>query len=245
MDMLTYEPNADIQNYLIEVDEDRYSGAYSGAGYTAWLGFRPDDIDAGDSTCEEFWENNRVVHGRGDSPQAAYLDLVSKHDPEDLKRYKIVSVNPSCQFPTFMLIGTTEFALWLVEGQIEQHLRKLEEHKRYAELHASDRDDLKSLELAYDGLKRQYADVAQALGFECCPTSEIPHASHADIMCRALALQAEHVAAQNRALARHFLNNDMDLKVDLSEIATGPGFATKDAFDARLDPEAPMEGDDQ
>ena len=74
-----YSANTDIIHRLIEIDDDRYGGCYSGAPYTAWPGVRPDDIDAGDGTCEDFWkEHANALHGRGATPQAAFRDLIEK-----------------------------------------------------------------------------------------------------------------------------------------------------------------------
>lgn len=78
-----YDTKADINDdhvyRIIQVDEDRYSGAYSGCAYTAWPGIRPDDIDAGDMECHDFWAaNSEALHGRGNSPQAAFRDLTEK-----------------------------------------------------------------------------------------------------------------------------------------------------------------------
>lgn len=66
---------------FVFIDRDRYSGAYSGASWTAWIGEPPDEIDAGDPTCEEFWEQAPdaiPLHGRGDDPQEALRDLMGK-----------------------------------------------------------------------------------------------------------------------------------------------------------------------
>lgn len=93
---MSYDPNLDIADVLIEIEEDRYRGSYSGATFTAWHGFRPDDIDAGDATCEEFWGQNRgVTHGRGSTPQEAYRDLIEKCDFSsfELEQICFVSVN--------------------------------------------------------------------------------------------------------------------------------------------------------
>ncbi len=60
---------------LVTIDNDRYGGAYSGARYTAWNGFAPEDIDAGDGTCEHFWTSNSRICGKGDSPKEAFVDL--------------------------------------------------------------------------------------------------------------------------------------------------------------------------
>lgn len=62
----------------IIINEDRYSGSYSGHTYTAWLGLVPDDVDAGDSTCEDFWKNNKVLFGGGATPDKAVVALIKK-----------------------------------------------------------------------------------------------------------------------------------------------------------------------
>ena len=71
--------NEELMLQLVVIDDDRYSGAYSNASYTAWRGGKPDDIDAGDTTCEEFWKKYRnCLHGRGNTPQEAFRDLLVK-----------------------------------------------------------------------------------------------------------------------------------------------------------------------
>lgn len=63
---------------LVLIDEDRYGGAYSNHSFTAWLNTVPDQIDAGDSGCEEFWKENDVVFGGGSTPDDAVADLMDK-----------------------------------------------------------------------------------------------------------------------------------------------------------------------
>jgi hypothetical protein len=72
----------DIDQEIIQIDEDRYGGAYSDHSYTAWRGVRPDGISDPDPTCEEFWKEwkDKAVYGGGETPQEAYLDLVKKID---------------------------------------------------------------------------------------------------------------------------------------------------------------------
>lgn len=66
------------------ITEDRYSGAYSGA---QWLAFnmresesKELDYDAGDQACQKFWatEANKYQIGRGNTPQAAFDDLIKQ-----------------------------------------------------------------------------------------------------------------------------------------------------------------------
>lgn len=66
-----------VQN-IIFIDEDRYTGAYSGHRYTAWVGNIPDDASGGDSTCAEFWDTNKVIFGGGSTPDEAVADLFRK-----------------------------------------------------------------------------------------------------------------------------------------------------------------------
>lgn len=64
--------------------EDRYGGCYSGARYLA-LNMSPFsvgelDIDAGDLSCEEFWEQEAedYIIGKGITPLEALIDLKEK-----------------------------------------------------------------------------------------------------------------------------------------------------------------------
>lgn len=63
----------------ILIDRDRYCGAYSGYPYTAWVDEIPFEVDAGDSTCEEFWDNPvNWMCGFGNTPAEAASDIVKK-----------------------------------------------------------------------------------------------------------------------------------------------------------------------
>ena len=70
----------DTENYLVEIDQDRYRGCYSGHSYTAWRGVRPEDIDGGDPDCQTFWEEEapKLTYGGGETPQEAFRDLIEK-----------------------------------------------------------------------------------------------------------------------------------------------------------------------
>lgn len=74
------EEEADYEHRLnaILIDEDRYHGAYSHHGYTAWLNRIPSDISAGDTTCGEFWRQNTLIFGGGNTPDEAAADLIEK-----------------------------------------------------------------------------------------------------------------------------------------------------------------------
>lgn len=76
--LTTDDPNHNHQLKPIFIDEDRYSGAYSGHCFTAWFGAVPDDIDAGDTGCQTFWRNNDIVFGGGDTSDKAVADLLEK-----------------------------------------------------------------------------------------------------------------------------------------------------------------------
>jgi hypothetical protein len=59
----------------------RYGGIYE-PGF--WLAFPlppnqlPEDWDAGDSECYQFWQEHRDDYGGGDTPSDAYLDLLRR-----------------------------------------------------------------------------------------------------------------------------------------------------------------------
>jgi hypothetical protein len=109
----SYPPNLDIRHHLIEIVEDRYDGAYSRAGYTAWLGFRPDAIDDGDATCESFWRTNPTC-GRGDTPQAAYRDLASRLD-DLIDLVEFVKLYQICDDDHVWLHSSDDFKSWTGE----------------------------------------------------------------------------------------------------------------------------------
>lgn len=105
-----YEINEELKYRQVDIDNDRYSGAYSGASYTAWLGTRPNDIDAGDIDCEQFWRKHRnEFHGRGSTPQAALEDLLSKNSERGVDN-EAIKVVWSDDGP--MLVGSAAFDEW-------------------------------------------------------------------------------------------------------------------------------------
>jgi hypothetical protein len=101
---------------LVVVDEDRYSGAYSHAGFTAWWGIPPNYIDAGDPTCAEFWsENPDVLCGKGSTAQEAFSDLAKKIDEKGwLFEPKFIDA-PGTEYgkSVYMLHDSVEFVRWL------------------------------------------------------------------------------------------------------------------------------------
>ena len=101
---------------LVVVDDDRYSGAYSRAEYTAWWGIPPDDIDAGDPTCDEFWyKNPEVLCGKGNTAQEAFRDLAAKIDAKGwLFEPKFIDIlDDKYGTHLYMLYESPEFVKWL------------------------------------------------------------------------------------------------------------------------------------
>lgn len=100
----------------VDIDDDRYGGCYSGSAFTAWPGVRPHDIDAGDSTCEEFWNLHRdALHGEGSTPQSAFLDLTAKIDAANL--WDSFAIKVVFDGDSAMLTGSPEFAAWREMGR--------------------------------------------------------------------------------------------------------------------------------
>lgn len=75
MILTTDDPDTDHELNQIIVVDDRYSGVYSNAEYTAWVKSVPGDISADDSTCKEFWRTNKVICGKGSSVDEAVAGL--------------------------------------------------------------------------------------------------------------------------------------------------------------------------
>lgn len=69
----------------ISLINDRYSGRYSGAKWTAWIGEEPEEINADDVTCSNYWYNKENIppHGEGESPGGALEDLWIYFDLND------------------------------------------------------------------------------------------------------------------------------------------------------------------
>ena len=65
--------------YPCKIVADRYNGVYSGGRWTAWnLDEIPEGAFDGDCECQEFWSSYKDPVGKGDTPAAAFQDLV-KH----------------------------------------------------------------------------------------------------------------------------------------------------------------------
>ena len=64
--------------YPCVIVADRYTGAYSGAEWTAWNRYIhdiPQEIDGGDMECWEFWGKTKEIVGKGKTPADAYESL--------------------------------------------------------------------------------------------------------------------------------------------------------------------------
>ena len=72
--------------YPVTITRDRYTGAYSGAQWTAW-NCEPSEIPEGpfsdDVSCAEFWAKNKLPVGLGRMPSIALLDLMNKLEGGD------------------------------------------------------------------------------------------------------------------------------------------------------------------
>lgn len=119
------ESDDDIFNHLVQIEEDRYNGVYSGHPYTAWCGVRPEDISGGDPCCRQFWETwkDKAVYGAGSTPQQAFLDLIKKledlhffiidiDDPE-VSFLKVVMLTSCVERPKAMLCDSDDFRKWV------------------------------------------------------------------------------------------------------------------------------------
>ncbi len=72
-----------IEVYPLTIIADRYDGAYSDAKFLAFNLFQiPNKVGSGDEDEAEFWreggEHEKYKIGRGEDPNAALLDLISK-----------------------------------------------------------------------------------------------------------------------------------------------------------------------
>lgn len=108
--------------HIIQIDYDRYSGAYSGAPFTAWPGIRPSDLDDGDIECMTFWEQNaNTLHGKGYSAQEAFRNLVEKIESGGLwdvdVTLKVVMLESCLEPCRAFLYDSEEFRQWIAEGQ--------------------------------------------------------------------------------------------------------------------------------
>ena len=71
----------DSAPYPMTIVQDRYGGRYSGGAYTAWLLEPcevPGEIGCGDLICSAFWDENKLICGKGDTPDEAERDLLIK-----------------------------------------------------------------------------------------------------------------------------------------------------------------------
>lgn len=70
-----------LSDYPLTIVADRYGGCYSGGAYTAWNlepWEVPSDIFDGDLGCGSFWAENRLICGKGGTPDEAERDLFNK-----------------------------------------------------------------------------------------------------------------------------------------------------------------------
>lgn len=70
-----------LSGYPMTIVADRYGGCYSGGAYTAWnleLWEVPDEIGCGDLICAAFWADNKLICGKGDTPDEAERDLIRR-----------------------------------------------------------------------------------------------------------------------------------------------------------------------
>lgn len=72
--------------YPLVIVKDRYTGVYSDGVYTAWnlyLEEIPQDIEANDVLCCNFWDSYNGVVGLGGTPNDAVNDLQRKITEQD------------------------------------------------------------------------------------------------------------------------------------------------------------------
>lgn len=121
----TIDLSADLEGRMIQIDDDRYTGAYSGHEYTAWWGTKPSALDDSDPECMLFWREwrDKLIYGGGDTPQEAFRDLIRKLSPYE---YRLVNdKNPEictlllitlhwCLEPTTAIIyNSREYKAWI------------------------------------------------------------------------------------------------------------------------------------
>ena len=69
------------RQYPVSIICDRFDGIYSGGKWVAFpLRFEdiPTDVNSNDLNCIVFWDNYDEPYGIGDSPDAAFTDLMTK-----------------------------------------------------------------------------------------------------------------------------------------------------------------------
>lgn len=67
--------------YPLTIIADRYSGTYSGGDYTAWNlepWCIPDGVEYDGGDALDFWEENKIVYGKGRTVSEAVADLYCK-----------------------------------------------------------------------------------------------------------------------------------------------------------------------
>ena len=74
--------------YPLTIVKDRYGGAYSDGVYTAWnLDYYeiPLEVALDDVSCMDFWSNNTIIVGKGNTPEESIEDLYKQLDVADIK----------------------------------------------------------------------------------------------------------------------------------------------------------------
>lgn len=76
----------DFGLYPLTIALDRYNGTYSGGIFTAWNLYPqdvPEEIDSDDVSCCVFFENTKIIYGRGETPENAVIDLMNRLECDD------------------------------------------------------------------------------------------------------------------------------------------------------------------
>jgi hypothetical protein len=80
--------SSDFKNlnlYPLTIVRDRYTGCYSGGKFTAW-NLYPEDISeeiyADDVGCSSFFSHTKIIYGRGETPNDAFMDLINMLEKE-------------------------------------------------------------------------------------------------------------------------------------------------------------------
>ena len=124
---MLYPIHDDYKNYLVEIEQDRYQGKYSGHRYTAWRGIRPKYIDDVEDVCQAFWEElpEPLIFGGGSTPKEAFADLIRKllgqgigiYDPEFvlLSPLRVIVILSIFDESDIIPVNTDKFKHW-IEG---------------------------------------------------------------------------------------------------------------------------------
>jgi hypothetical protein len=112
-----FAPSADRKKPLmtkphLSIESDRYSGAYSGSKFTAWVGDTPDAVYDEDIKCITFLQHTNILYGKGSTPQEALYQLLELLN-QPIEQYQTIIFTDCGEETHRLAVGSPGFSAWL------------------------------------------------------------------------------------------------------------------------------------